>query len=348
MKNSITLQKEGLRAAIQLESAKLNKETKLLSGVRVLYYDGEGTTYNHGYWGEFTLNDEVFTDFINNFNNKFWGTDLYLNLNHYGGESFGWVQSIQKNPENPKELTLDIELTSEGMKLILEKAYRYFSAEFYIGQVKNEETGSVVNNVFTGIALTNDPFMQKAEIPKKLSKKTQGETMNKDELIKKLSTEHGVDVISLQSSVKSLETEKLELSTQLSTAITAKAKVDAELVELKKESREKGVSDLFDYALSNGKVTKAQEVMLKSYINTFEDLEAAKVELEKMPKVVDLGGEVGTGESSTDDEKGKDTNSYTYQLDKKTKEIMKDEGITYLEALDKAKPIVLKERAKNK
>lgn len=77
------------------------------------------------------------------------GIDLALNLNHQGGEAYGWFDC------NSLELREDgiyasLELTQKGDELVKSKAFRYLSPEYYTDKNKN-----VV--FLEGLGLVNQP-----------------------------------------------------------------------------------------------------------------------------------------------------------------------------------------------
>ncbi|TQR29158.1 hypothetical protein DMB92_08455 [Campylobacter sp. MIT 99-7217] len=64
------------------------------------------------------------------------GLDIALNLNHQGGEAYGWFD------KNSLELRQDgiyasLELTPKGKELVESKAFRYLSPEYYVDNDKN-------------------------------------------------------------------------------------------------------------------------------------------------------------------------------------------------------------------
>ncbi|EMU3063992.1 hypothetical protein WNA28_000277 [Campylobacter jejuni] len=64
------------------------------------------------------------------------GLDIALNLNHQGGEAYGWFD------RNSLELREDgiyasLELTPKGKELVENKAFRYLSPEYYVDDDKN-------------------------------------------------------------------------------------------------------------------------------------------------------------------------------------------------------------------
>ncbi|WP_257942315.1 phage protease [Campylobacter lari] len=64
------------------------------------------------------------------------GLDIPLNLNHQGGEAYGWFDKDSLELRNDG-VYANLELTPNGKKLVEEKAFRYLSPEYYVDNDKN-------------------------------------------------------------------------------------------------------------------------------------------------------------------------------------------------------------------
>lgn len=64
------------------------------------------------------------------------GVDLALNLNHQGGEAYGWFDcnSLELRDDG---IYANLELTPKGKELVDSKAFRYLSPEYYTDKDKN-------------------------------------------------------------------------------------------------------------------------------------------------------------------------------------------------------------------
>ncbi|EAK9927685.1 hypothetical protein A0X74_03675 [Campylobacter jejuni] len=92
------------------------------------------------------------------------GLDIALNLNHQGGEAYGWFD------RNSLELREDgiyasLELTPKGKELVENKAFRYLSPEYYVDDDKN-----VIH--LDAMGLVNQPNLLNRALNKARSLKT--------------------------------------------------------------------------------------------------------------------------------------------------------------------------------
>ena len=84
------------------------------------------------------------------------------NENHRRGPAVGWTEELRATAEG---LEMRVKWTPAGEKLIAEKAFGYLSAEWYdiAWPFVDSKTGEKIAWVFTGWALTNNPFF--TELP---------------------------------------------------------------------------------------------------------------------------------------------------------------------------------------
>lgn len=316
-------------------------------GARVLYFSGKGQSYKH-WMGEFKLDGKVFLDFVTNFRKKVVGRDLFVNYNHERTVAAGWYKDLYladkdgtrlsdtelseidlKNGKN-NILCADIEWTPKALEAIKDKEYRYFSSEFTLGKYRNNENGKEAENVYTGGALTNNPFMRKTNVELEDIYLDEEEKImpTKQEMFVTLRDEYEIDVEkALADAARVEEVEKLlsdeqakskDLQAQLDKIQeTAEAdKVEAILADLQKDG--KSTKDLNDnvyrpYFLSIGS-EKAKEVA--SGLQVIVKLEAG-------------GSQVNTSED------GKDLNE-SERVDQKVKQLQaENKDLSYEEALDR-------------
>jgi len=330
--NKLTIKlnkKKVLESLIELNKIQLDKETGLLISVPVLHFENEESVFNNGPT-KFTLNKTVFENMIENFNEQATGQDAPCNLDHLGGKSYGWIKQLRLNDEG-NVLLMDIEMTPEGQRMLLEKEYRYFSAEF-AHKFTRPDTNESFQNVFLGVALTNEPFFPQTELPSKLNKTKGEKIMNKDEMVVALKKEHDIDVVSLRSQNKELNSEIASQKISLEKVNSEKIELEKKLTAIELDKKEKEVDSLFCETVRLGKATKAQEKMFKVFLNTFEKMEDAKKEIEAMPVIVklDTSSGVATDDNTSDDD------SYAVKLHKLSKKIELDEKISFDSALAKA------------
>ena len=116
--------------------------------------------WNHPAYGEIKINKSALDEFVENFNDNL-RRDLPITEGHEVGEeekpAIGWFRKlINKGSEG---LWAVVEWTDRGMELLNDKAYKYFSPEFYT-TYKDPENGKTFNNVLVGGALTNKPYFK--------------------------------------------------------------------------------------------------------------------------------------------------------------------------------------------
>ncbi|MDR6305891.1 phage I-like protein [Nitrobacter vulgaris] len=101
-------------------------------------------------------------EFVRNFKDKV-RRDLPITAGHdngmNGGElpAIGWFTELEDRGVNG--LWAYVEWLEEGKKLLQERAFKYFSPEFY-EQYADPETGETRHNVLVGGALTNKPYFK--------------------------------------------------------------------------------------------------------------------------------------------------------------------------------------------
>jgi hypothetical protein len=112
--------------------------------------------FDHPVYGVFEIDSGVMERVVENFNNKVLGIDICVDVNHEPNhEAVGWFKRVyvQSNA-----LLAAIDWNEEGVCLIKDRAYRYFSPEW--GDWKNPETGDIHKDVLFGGAITNRPFLK--------------------------------------------------------------------------------------------------------------------------------------------------------------------------------------------
>lgn len=134
---------------------------------------------------ELEITEGMMDDFIRNFAENVYGTELQVNLDHNrGGEAAGWIKHLYKKVENGMTtLMATVEWTPLGMDKIKNKLYRFTSSELAL-EHPHHATGVLVNNVLIGVALTNIPAV-KGMAPVELSEKVQA-FINKKSYMDKL------------------------------------------------------------------------------------------------------------------------------------------------------------------
>ena len=104
-----------------------------------------------------TITESMLEDFVKNFNEGIYGTEIQVNLSHdRAGEAAGWVTKLIKEGDR---LLAEVEWTPLGIEKIKSKQYKFTSSELRF-EYTNPKDGSSVKNVFTGVALTNIPAVK--------------------------------------------------------------------------------------------------------------------------------------------------------------------------------------------
>jgi len=121
-------------------------------------------------------------DFVRNFQDDVYGTELQVNLGHYReGEAAGWIKTLRVSGE---QLLGMVEWTELGIEKLTKKLYKFVSAEFAF-DYPDADTGAMTPNVFIGAALTNTPALKKQK-PITLSEQEIDLLTNKTIMLKKL------------------------------------------------------------------------------------------------------------------------------------------------------------------
>ena len=220
------------RGSVDLGSLNINSNANNISKIEIM----RAGSWDHPVYGEFEIDEKRLVRFKENFD-KGVRKAIPIDIEHKTDEgAVGWVNelSIEDN-----RLFATIEWTNEGIKLIKNKKYRFFSPEF-ADEYEDSVSSVEYRDVLIGGAITNRPFFQELDevvvlsnkflITKKLSnkkKKTGGENkMKKSELKKKL-----------LSDPKFIPSDKDKVSFEVFAEV--KKEVDVELAKKNKKSRKR-------------------------------------------------------------------------------------------------------------
>ena len=109
------------------------------------------------YHGGIKVTSKMLDDYVRNFQDNVYGTDLQVNLTHNrGDEAAGWIQDLYRNGD---KLIAKVEWTELGEEKITKKLFRYVSSEL-APTIQHHLTGKSIANVFIGLGLTNTPAMK--------------------------------------------------------------------------------------------------------------------------------------------------------------------------------------------
>ena len=129
--------------------------------------------WKHSSYWEFSTNERDLKEFKQNFDDKVRGVDLAVDVGHdFNHKAVGWFKELMIEG---KKLFATIEWNHEGLYLVKEKVYKYFSPELHF-EFQDEETGKVIKNLLSGWGITNRPFFKNMEA---LEASEEGDTQNK-------------------------------------------------------------------------------------------------------------------------------------------------------------------------
>ena len=250
------------RPGILIQLAEVNEDTQE-SEIQIL----KTGNYSHLYYGDFEITRVILAQMVSNFEKKAIKNDLMIDYNHECEEAAGWVMKLYTKEEG-KELWALVKWTKPGKQHLMDKTYRYISADFNFNHMDNE-TLEEFGPVLYGAALTNRPFIKGMAPTVNLNELTGGNKMTLDELKKQNQQ--------LTDRVTSLEEKHSKEVKTLSETISSK---DEEIKTLKKENedlqlgQEKAKKESeFAVLLSQGKAVPAQkEAFLAGDLVKFAEL----------------------------------------------------------------------------
>jgi len=116
-------------------------------------------TFQHPFMEDFEVTKEMFQSFKKNFDKKVKKVDIAVDFSHFSSrEAAGWIRKVMLREKNT-ELWLTVEWTETARKKIIDREFRYMSADFTMKFVDNE-TGKEFGPTLNGAALTNRPFIK--------------------------------------------------------------------------------------------------------------------------------------------------------------------------------------------
>lgn len=292
-----------LSEAINVEGSEIVLLNEKVSEVEILK-SGE---FEHPIYGNVVITEETLNQMRDNFDKRVRGIDISFDYTHdnEGGEKPAafWVRALEVKQKNEIHvLVAKAEFTPEGRKKVLEKEFKYASADFCIDYVN--EKGKHFPFVLRGGTLTNRPFIKEMN-PIKLSEykpKKEKQKMNKEQLMNALK-EHGIDVTAIQAQNTELNTRVSDLQNKIKDLSALPAQKDQEIVELKAQvsklnddivASEK--NQAYDELFAEGKVIPAQK---ESIMKTFKNAADIKEFFKNAKPVVttERKGSEGDGEN---------------------------------------------------
>ena len=118
--------------------------------------------FMHPFFEDFEITEEMLKSFKKNFNKKVKKIDLAVDFSHRSDlKAAGWISKVELREKN-QELWITVEWTESARHKILDKEFRYMSADFTTDFIDNE-TGKKFGPTLNGAALTNRPFIKDME-----------------------------------------------------------------------------------------------------------------------------------------------------------------------------------------
>jgi phage I-like protein len=156
------------------------KEGEMTSRIQVLPFG----KWKHPSYGEIKIEEKDLENFVFNFEGQV-RKELPITEGHSVGEqelpAIGWFKQLENKGRDG--LWAVVEWTNEGISLLKEKAYKYFSPEFY-SVYEDPETHKIYHDVLVGGALTNRPYFKGLQAVM-LSEFTSEKTMTIEEILAK-------------------------------------------------------------------------------------------------------------------------------------------------------------------
>lgn len=190
-------------------------------------------SWQHDLYGEITITASDIREFVMNFNAKV-RNGVFITAGHEGMQELpavGWFSEVEARPDG---LWGKVDWNDEGKELLSDKAFKFFSPEFFV-QYEDPQTHQMYRHVLTGGALTKEPYFKELTpivfSEPKTNKFNEPNTMDLTALVAK-------KVEELTDEEKAfLKEHKAELTEEQKTALTAV--IDEPETPEQKEAREK-------------------------------------------------------------------------------------------------------------
>lgn len=185
-----------LRSILEKQGSDMITNTLLrnLSEIKFEFAEGQKTSeiqvlpfgkWKHPTYGSIKILEKDLVEFVKNFEGQV-RKELPITEGHSVGEeekpAIGWFKKLENKGRDG--LWALIEWTKEGLRLIKDKAYKYFSPEFY-SVYEDPETHEIYHNVLVGGALTNRPYFKGLQAVMFSEFTFDEDTMTLEELLKK-------------------------------------------------------------------------------------------------------------------------------------------------------------------
>lgn len=242
---------------IKLGEFSVLPESEISSTVQIL----RTGSFFHPEYGNLIITDSQLEQMINNFSEKVRGVDLAIDYSHEAEkEAAGWIEELylQDSQDGKKELWARVKWTPTGKQNLIDRKYRYLSADFTFNYIHNESLKEFGPTLF-GAGLTNRPVIKDMAPVIELS---EGEAKmdEKDKMIEALKAQ----VADLMKQKEGYDAEMGAMKAKLGEYEVAAKKSDEDKVAAEAKLAEMKKTEEFNTLLSEGKACEAQRTHFMS------------------------------------------------------------------------------------
>jgi len=221
-------------------------------------------TFNHPEYGQFEIKASDIETMIKNFSDKVRGVDLAIDYSHEADkEAAGWIQDLylQEGQDGKAELWARVKWTQTGKDSLVDRKYRYLSADFAFSY-KNNETSQEFGPTLFGAGLTNRPVIKNMSPVIELAEYTKPKGADQMDELQKLKAENEMlkaEIEKLKSGSKpEVDVEMEDLKKKLGAYEAEKQASDAAKLAAETKLAEMVKTDEFNKLMTEGKACEAQ------------------------------------------------------------------------------------------
>lgn len=256
-------------------------------------------SFKHPEYGNFSITKEHLDSFVKNFNERVRGIDIATDYKHDSeAEAAGWFERVFVEPDSERAgefvLMADMDWTKPASEKLLNKEFRYLSADFTLNYV-DPETSKKFGPVLLGAGLTNRPFIKGMDPVVTLSEQKEGaNAMTLEQAMAKIA-ELEAKLAAMGGTPEQFSQMRQQFAEAQKTIDAYKAK-EAEQEKATKLSEKKSK---FDKMLSEKKVVEAQrEAFMGDDFAKFAELAMPAPKEEKKATGSEGGGTNTEGDAS--------------------------------------------------
>lgn len=229
-------------------------------------------TFTHPEYGTFEIKRSDLEKMVQNFSENVRKIDIAIDFGHAAEkEAAGWIKELflQEGEGGVPELWATVLWTPNGKQSLVDRQYRYLSADFSFSYKDNETLKEYGPTLF-GAGLTNRPVVKAMAPVIELSEgKGNPEMDEKDQMIEQLKAQ----IAELLKAKEGYEAEMGEMKKKLGEYEAGSKKAEEEKVAAEVALAEKLKGDEFNKLMSEGKACEAQrDAFMKDDLKTFTKL----------------------------------------------------------------------------